>query len=562
MLIVIFILCYALLTAAAPEVQLRKTKLVGRDITVLQQEFFGGELGIPFAEPPVGVLRLQRPVLKINIDTDEFDAQNFGLPCLQRGYATDAISEDCLTINIFRPKGASSENLLPVLLWTYGGGFFSGASSSFNGSNIVAQSVTRGTPIIYVNHNYRLGPLGFPQGQEADDRGQLNLGVRDQLAALEWVQENIGSFGGDKTKVTIFGESAGAMMTNLLFLHPSVSNLARAAIFESGSVSSLVNHNASTRESAWQNFVAGTPGCESVAGTQNTFDCLQAANSSAIYEGFVEAYALAIEVFPFDLTLDGPSGLFPDLPSRLRAKAEFTMLPFISGANLDEGTLFLSTNRSYTDEDIKNYLATTYSTFPPTLPDAVLERFLELYPDDPSLGSPYDTGNETFGLPSGFKRVAAMDGDMIFDAQRRIWSQTAVQAGVKAYGYQFAQNSSLYLPELGGGFSIPKFIRLILRHLLVPHTSEIPFLYGTLNSSAEPESSISLGEMIVDYWVSFATSLDPNDGSGMSRPFWPQYTPDHEVLLQLHGDNTTIIPDDYRKEQINFIRDNAEVFGR
>ncbi|PBK58395.1 esterase 1 [Armillaria solidipes] len=540
MLAVIFVLCYALLVAAAPEVQLGKTKLVGRDVTGLQQE-----LGIPFAEPPVGALRLQRPVLKTDIDADEFDVQNFGLPCLQRGYATDAISEDCLTINIFRPRGASSENPLPVLLWTYGGGFFAGASSSFNGSNLVAQSVTRGTPIIYVNHNYRIGPLGFPQGQEANDRGQLNLGVRDQLAALEWVQENIALFGGDKTKVTIFGESAGAMLTNLLFLNASVSNLARAAIFESGSVSSPVTYNAATRESAWQNFVAGTPGCESVAGTQNTFDCLQAANSSAIYEGFVEAYALAIELSPFDPALDGPSGLLPDLPSRLWARGEFATLPFISGTNLDEWTQFLPTNRSYTDEDIKDYMAATYSPFPPTIPDAILERLLELYPDDPSLGSPYDTGNETFGLPSGFKRVAAMGGDVTFDAQRRIWTQTAVQAGVKAYGYQFTQNSSLYLPELG-----------------VPHASEIPFIYGTLNASAEPESSILLGEMMVDYWVSFATSLDPNDGLGISRPFWPQYTPENEVLLQLHGDNTTVIPDDYRKEQIDFIKDNAEVFSR
>ncbi|KAK0194652.1 Carboxylesterase [Armillaria mellea] len=114
MLVVISVLCYALLAAAAPEVQLGKTKLVGRDVTGLQQEFFGG---IPFAEAPVGALRLQHPVLKTDIDADEFDAQNFGLPCLQRGYATDAISEDCLTINIFRPKGASSENLLPELLW-------------------------------------------------------------------------------------------------------------------------------------------------------------------------------------------------------------------------------------------------------------------------------------------------------------------------------------------------------------------------------------------------------------------------------------------------------------
>ncbi|KAG7445319.1 alpha/beta-hydrolase [Guyanagaster necrorhizus] len=473
MLIVLSVLCYALLAASAPQVQLGKTKLIGRDVTGLKQDFFGG---IPFAEPPVGALRLERPVLKTDIDADEFDARNFGLPCLQTSLAADEMSEDCLSINIFRPTGLSSGDSLPIMFWTYGGGFAGGASSNFNGSNIVAQSVTRGTPIIYVNYNYRVGPLGFPQGQEAESRGQLNLGLRDQLTALEWVQQNIGLFGGDKTKVTIFGESAGSMMTNLMLLNSSISNFAWAAISESGSASSPVIYNASARESTWQDFVAGTTGCESVAGTQNTFGCLQA------------AYALAIEDFPFYPVLDGPSGVLPDLPTQLWAKGKFATIPFISGTNLDEGT-GQQTNRSFTDEDIKDYIQTTYSAFPPYIPDAILDRFLELYPNDPSLV-----------------------GDLTFDAQRRTWTQAAARAGVKSYGYQFAQNSSSWAPYFG-----------------VTHSAELEFIYGELDSSTEPASSILLGEMMVDYWVSFSTSLDPNDGLGTSRPNWPQYTPDNEA---------------------------------
>ncbi|KAG7445275.1 esterase 1 [Guyanagaster necrorhizus] len=543
MLIVIFLLYCALLAASAPEVQLGKTKLVGRDLTGLQVDFFGA---IPFAEPPVGSLRLERPVLKTDIDADEFDAQNFGLACLQEDLETDEMSEDCLTINIFRPTGVSSEDLLPVMFWTYGGGFFSGASSSYNGSNIVAQSVTRGTPIIYVNYNYRLGPLGFPQGQEAADRGVINLGTRDQLTALEWVQENIGFFGGDKAKVTMFGESAGAMSTGLMLLNSSISNWARAAIFESGAASSTVFYNASTQESSWEYFVAGTPGCESVAGTQNTFPCLQAANSSAIYQGLVEAYTLSLPgKSAFSPTLDGPSGLIPDLPTHLWAKGEFATIPFIAGSNLDEGTLGLSTNTSFTDEVIRDYIQTTYSAFPPYISDDILDQLLELYPDDPSLGLPYGTGNDTFGLPIGYKRVASMTGDLVIDAERRAWTQTATQAGVKAYGYQFAQNTSLFAPHYG-----------------VPHTTELYFIYGELNSSTEPASSILLGEMMVDYWVSFATSLDPNDGLGTSRPNWPQYTPDNEVLLQLKDENVTVITDGYRAEQIEFYRKNADAFHR
>ncbi|KAK0194651.1 Alpha/Beta hydrolase protein [Armillaria mellea] len=414
MLIGISVLCYALLAASAPEVQLGKTKLIGRDVTGLQQEFFGGEI-------------LDFPVYRV----------------------------------------------------TYGGAFLEGASSSYNGSNIVAQSVTR---------------VGI---WEAYDRGQLNLGVRDVLTALEWVQQNIGIFGGDKTKVTIFGESAGAMLTNMVLLNASISNFARAAISESGSASSPVIYNASVRESNWEYFVAGTPGCESVAGTQDTFDCLQVANTSAIYQGFVEAYELAIEAIAFYPVLDGPSdAILPDLPTNLWAKGQFATIPFISGTNLDEGTLGLSTTTNFTDENIKDFIQTTYSAFPPYLSDSILDQFLELYPDDPSLGSPYDTGNETFGLPVGWKRVASM---------------------------------SEYRP----GFSMN-----------------------------EPASSILLSEMMMDYWVSFATSLDPNDGLGTSRPFWPQYTPENEVLLQLNGDNTTVIPDDYRKEGIEFLRDNADAFHR
>jgi acetylcholinesterase len=103
-------------------------------------------------------------------------------------------------------------------------------SSTYNGSAIVAEAAIRGTPVIYVNFNYRVGPLGFPQGSEAAERGALNLGLKDQLVALEWVQANIGAFGGDKTKVTVFGESAGAESIAIHMLQPSFVKLARAAV--------------------------------------------------------------------------------------------------------------------------------------------------------------------------------------------------------------------------------------------------------------------------------------------------------------------------------------------
>jgi len=143
------------------------------------------------------------------------------------------MSEDCLTLNVFRPSGVDVVSSLPVMVWIYGGGFqcacrslynlanphllTDGASSSFDGTFLVEQSVDRvrtsshshkfsthysqGTPILFVSINYRLGALGFPRGPEAVERGALNLGLRDQRVALQWVQQNIASFGGDPCKV-------------------------------------------------------------------------------------------------------------------------------------------------------------------------------------------------------------------------------------------------------------------------------------------------------------------------------------------------------------------------
>ncbi|KAF8991038.1 extracellular triacylglycerol lipase precursor [Hymenopellis radicata] len=481
----------------APQVQVGNTTLIGRDVTLLQQDFFG---------PPLGELRLQAPVTKFFLDDDVFNASSFGPGCLQP-QASFPISEDCLTINIFRPSGISENASLPVLFWAYGGAFLVGASSTANGSAIVAHSVQRGTPVIYVNFNYRLGPLGYPQGNEADSRGELNLALKDYLAALEWVQMNIHAFGGDNSKVTIFGESAGAIMTAVLLLNPSISQLARAAILESGSAASSVTFDAAPRQDSWEGFVDGIPSCQELATTNVTFDCIRLANTSEVFEGLLYSIAVADELISFAPTLDGPDGLFPDYPS--------------------DCTTFVRKTINLTEAEEKAYFAANFS--PPGLPDDVVDRLFELYPDDPALGSPYNTGNETFGLSKTFKRMAALSGDISFQSQRRLLSQTAANAGVKTYGYLFEQHLLSIAPYLG-----------------VAHANDVYFVYGAVPSMNETASSNALSLAMIDYWVSFATSLDPNDGLGVARPLWPQYTSDNQVLMQLNGDNLTSIPDDYR----------------
>ncbi|KAF4602971.1 hypothetical protein EYR38_003375 [Pleurotus pulmonarius] len=522
---------------AGPQIQLGNTTLYGRSLTDSGLEFYGG---IPYAEPPLGDLRLRPPVPKA-LDVPSFDASDFGLMCYQRDLPAEVMSEDCLTINVLRPAGISSDASLPVMAWVHGGGFDQGSASEYNGTAIVAQSVARGTPVIYVNFNYRLGPLGFPQGREAAEKRALNVGLRDMVLALNWIQDNIGAFGGDKAKVTVFGESAGAIALGTLMLGDTLDGLARAAIFQSGSAASTISVDTLDREADWHHFVTAIPACSMTAWTRDTFSCIRAADTSSLLPAVVAPLALSKQIFPWDNTIDGPGGFLPDLPSRLWERGLFAKIPFISGNNLDEGTLLTHPWVNST-EMLRQTLIANYT--PALMGERALnesvERLLELYPDIPALGSPFRTGNETFGLSSHFKRGCAILGDTIFHAQRRKFSAVANRFGVKNWGYLFSDP-----PTTGPAFQG------------VAHLAELPYIFGTIDT---PSYAKELSSLMIDYWVSFATSLDPNDGKGLRRPVWPELTRRNQVLIEFIGNNTGVIPDNYRAEQIDFIMGNLPVF--
>ncbi|KAJ7199025.1 extracellular triacylglycerol lipase precursor [Mycena pura] len=515
-------------------VQLGGATLVGRPLPLLHQTFFGG---IPYAKPPVGALRFKPPVLLESLPHGTFDATNFGTSCLQADLPISESSEDCLTINVFRPSGIDEHSKLPVFAWIYGGAYVTGTANLYNGSEIVAQSIARGTPLVYVNFNYRVGALGFPQGHEAAANGAFNLGLKDQLTALEWIQRHISTFGGDKDKVTVAGQSAGAESVSLHFMTDAIAGLARAGIMQSGAQATSAVL-AGTREDDWQNFVSAIAPCASLATSGSTFDCLRSsANTTEIFQGVVTAAAKTTHIFPWSITLDGPHGVIPELPAALLKKGKFSKLPFITGNVLDEGTSFVQPTIDSVDGLIGELQEIS---FPPTPSETALDdainNLLALYPDDPALGSPYNTGNETFGLSPEYKRAAAVIGDTNFLSQVSFWRRTATSAGVKTFGYFFTQPQPLSPPEIG-----------------VAHSSDLNYVYGTVPANDTSPAAFQLSKIIIDYWVSFATSLDPNDKHGNPRPHWTQYTPHSEMLMQLHGENITMIPDDFHKDQVSFI---------
>ena len=187
--------------------------------------------GIPFAAPPVGDLRWREP-MPVKSWTGIRDATKFGARCMQGG---DEVSEDCLYINVWTPEWPPKSRM-PVMLWIHGGGNFAGASSEaiFDGQKLAEHG------IVLVSANYRLGIFGFYEHPEltaeSKHHASGNYGLMDQIAALKWVRENIGRFGGDPRNVTVFGESAGALDINVLMTSPLTKGLFSRLIGESGPV--------------------------------------------------------------------------------------------------------------------------------------------------------------------------------------------------------------------------------------------------------------------------------------------------------------------------------------
>ncbi|EEB93649.1 hypothetical protein MPER_07662, partial [Moniliophthora perniciosa FA553] len=283
------------------------------------------------------------------------------------------------------------------------------------------------------------------------------------------------------------------------------------------------------------------------ADQNNTFDCLRRddLNTTEFLQAITSSLEQADEQFPFVPTFDGPDGLVPELPSETLKKGRFSKIPFIAGNVLDEGTLFASPVNTTNEETLREALIANFTLSPgsstPDLDDAV-DTILKLYPDIPALGSPFNTGNETFGMSTTYKRLSAIYTDMMFHFPRRSWIRTLAKAGVKAYGYQLSYPELNTSPALG-----------------VAHGSDVNYVFGfaTLPPSFVPSPSAAMfSEQVIDYWVSFATSLDPNDGLGSNRPVWPQYVVDKPLLLQLNGSETAPLLDEYRKEQFEFVDSN------
>lgn len=496
---------YANHSSAAPTVQVQNGSYYGRHNPTYGQDEF---LGIPYAQPPVDTLRFRVPQPLNSSWSNQRNATEYSPQCF--GYGSDTwvlgnyVSEDCLTINVVRPHGIPPDVKLPVGLWIHGGGLTNGGSSDprYNLSFIVQQSVDMRTPIIAASINYRLHAWGFLWSSELQEEGAGNLGFRDQRLALEWVSENIASFGGDPGQVTLWGESAGArsVASQLLAYNGRDDGLFRAAIQESGTGLNDDFGEVPIEGDPWQEYYDHLVDQANCTSSSDTLQCLRS----------VPAWTLS-DIINSTGTNPGFGGVadgdfLAKSRDQLIREGKFVRVPVLIGNNFDEGSQSGKHGINTTDQ-WNEYLASAGA-------NNETSRILSaMYPDAPSIGLP-----ETLdGRPEGdlseygnmWKRVVAYSGDKGQHASRRWWTRHWAKAQVPIWSYHFNVLVNGLTPADGS-----------------KHFQEVAFVFNNIKGlgyetvvaenpfEGEPAKFVQLADIMSRMWVSFINYQTPNYNGG------------------------------------------------
>ncbi|KAH7374541.1 lipase [Plectosphaerella cucumerina] len=517
----------------APAAHTRNGTYRGVHLPSWEQDAF---LGVPYAQPPTGNNRFRWPQSLNESFEGTRDATTQGYSCMQyRGNFN--MSEDCLNLNVVRPAGHSTNESLPVLVWIFGGGLYTGsvADPQYNLSGIVRVSQDMGRPVIAVAMNYRLNMYGFLQTPQLLLEGSSNAGLLDQRMALRWVQENIAAFGGDPDRVVVWGESAGAQsIAYHLFSNDGRDDgLFRGAIMESGGPTGAQVQALPYYAVAAENLT-------------RTVGCWDARDQLACLRGLSQADLYAAQPSQvWNPLID--SDFLTGYPSQLMAAGRFNRVPLLIGANTDEGINFRPTTpRPETERDLLRAFASwrSYALSPPTI-----RRLLDLYPDDPCDAPPYAVANcsrlESLNRGAQWRRGASIGGDMVMIAGRRRMCELYAGEDVPVYSYRFDQ-------------------RLWNRrdHEGIQHFDNVAFSFqnisGLLGPSPTYDSHVKLAKVVGRAYIRFVYGLDPNRGeeeTGCNGPLpaWPRYDLGEPKNMVLSAEKCYLEDDTYRREGMAYL---------
>ena len=444
-------------------------------------------LGVPYAEPPVGDLRFRPPrpptPPEVPIDAIVEPPSCMQTPYREGGFYAQPlgeVSEDCLYLNIWTAAG--EDDRLPVMVWIHGGALTRGSGSLplYDGTALAGQGA------VVVTINYRLGAFGYlahpALSAESEHGASGNYGVLDQIIALQWVRDNIATFGGDPDRVTIFGESAGAWSVNVLQASPLARGLFHRAIGQSGGFfDGLPVLRSSEDGSAESGGVAFAKRLGIEGGDA-------AARLRELDAAMILAEASKQGAFATRPNVDG--WVLPKQVAEIYRAGEQADVPVLVGSNRDEATSLmggmLPSNKSGVEFLVKSQFAD------------VADEFFEAYPvpDDAAA------------------RRAFIDAfsDRVFAWHMKTWATLSETVSSPAYLYFFTHAPPHPEKDVYGAY----------------HAAEIAYAFDNLEKldyeyAAEDRE---LAEAMSGYWVAFASTGDPNPLGGPDLPAWPEFKPD------------------------------------
>jgi carboxylesterase type B len=504
--------------AAGPTVTVLNGTYEGVYLPTFGQDIF---LGIPYAQTTGNENRFRPPQALNTTWNGARLATVYGPACPDAELKGDKISEDCLSINIVRPAGLSAKQYgaIPVAVWIHGGSYQVGSSNlpNYNLTYIVQRSVEIGRPIIATSINYRKGGWGMMYSREIQGSGNTNNNLRDMRKALAWISENIDAFGGDKDSVTIWGESAGSFAVGQLLMSYGgrTDGLFHRSIQESGSASTAWYNGSDWYQPIYDNIVTKA-NCSDQA---DTLACLR----TVPYKAMLPLLAAPSQGPGWYPTVDGD--VIPALPTELLHSGRFAHVPHLYGTNSDEGTDNApSGGLINTTEQLFSFIKHDAGF---NFPDAVIDKILDLYPDDPAQGIPLNTGAERFDQGTQYKRIAAILGDVFYHATRlddaRWYSRYS-----PTYIYRFNTKPWQNNPLSTDGGKAPAYKG-------VSHFSEVAFVFANPAFYGPWPEYKALSDELSAHWINFMAGGCPN-GKGLPR--WPMYngsTQGLNLVLQANG---------------------------
>ncbi|XP_006908227.1 neuroligin-4, X-linked isoform X2 [Pteropus alecto] len=516
-------------------------------------------LGVPYASPPTGERRFQPPEPPSSW-TGVRNATQFAAVCPQhldeRSLLHDMLpiwftanldtlmtyvqdqNEDCLYLNIYVPTEDDihdQNSKKPVMVYIHGGSYMEGTGNMIDGSILASYG-----NVIVITINYRLGILGFLS--TGDQAAKGNYGLLDQIQALRWVEENVGAFGGDPKRVTIFGSGAGASCVSLLTLSHYSEGLFQKAIIQSGTALSswAVNY----QPAKYTRILADKVGCN-MLDTTDMVECLRNKNYKELIQQTITPATYHISFGP---VIDGD--VIPDDPQILMEQGEFLNYDIMLGVNQGEGLKFVDgivdnedgvTPNDF-DFSVSNFVDNLYGY--PEGKDTLRETIKFMYTDWADKENP-ETRRKT---------LVALFTDHQWVAPAVATADLHAQYGSPTYFYAFYHHCQSEMKPSWADSA---------------HGDEVPYVFGIpmigpteLFSCNFSKNDVMLSAVVMTYWTNFAKTGDPNQPVPQDTKFihtkpnrfeevaWSKYNPKDQ--LYLHIGLKPRVRDHYRATKVAF----------